>query len=48
MFDALINGTDLQKGLFVTLFGMLGVFAVLILFYMVIKLFTGSFFKTEK
>jgi len=48
MFDALINGTDLEKGIFVTVFGMLGVFAVLILFYLIIKLFSGSFIKKAK
>lgn len=45
MFDSLINGTDFEKGIFVTVFGVLGVFAVLILFYLIIKLFSGSFFK---
>jgi Na+-transporting methylmalonyl-CoA/oxaloacetate decarboxylase gamma subunit len=40
MFNALINGSDFGKGLFVTLVGMLGVFFVLIVFYLLIKLFS--------
>ncbi|HOQ08438.1 MAG TPA: OadG family protein [Clostridiales bacterium] len=47
MFDALINGTDLEKGIFVTVFGMLGVFAVLILFYLIIRIFSGSLFRKK-
>lgn len=43
MFDALINGSDVGKGLFVTLGGMLGVFIVLILFYLIIRLFSKLF-----
>jgi len=43
MLDSLINGSDIEKGLFVTLFGMLGVFLVLILFYVIIKLFSETF-----
>ncbi len=43
MFDSLINGTVMEMGLFVTIVGMLGVFIVLILFYIVIKLFTVLF-----
>lgn len=49
--DSLINGTDFEKGLFVTLVGMIGVFVVLILFYLIIRLFSGSFIRkgnTEK
>ena len=48
MLDFLINGTDIQKGLFVTLVGMIGVFSVLRLFYLIIKLFSGAFFNTGK
>jgi Na+-transporting methylmalonyl-CoA/oxaloacetate decarboxylase gamma subunit len=40
MFDSLMNGSDLEKGLFVTLVGILGVFLVLILFYLVIRIVT--------
>lgn len=43
MFDTLINGTDFGKGLFVTLIGMLGVFFVLIVFYLVIRIFSKVF-----
>jgi Na+-transporting methylmalonyl-CoA/oxaloacetate decarboxylase gamma subunit len=43
MLDSLINGTDIQKGIFVTIVGMLGVFIVLILFYLIIKLFSQTF-----
>lgn len=48
MLDSLINGTDFEKGLFVTLVGMIGVFVVLILFYLIIRLFSGSFIKKGK
>lgn len=49
MLDYLINGTDLEKGLFVTVVGILGVFLVLILFYLVIRLFTRFFpYKSEE
>ena len=51
MLDSLINGTDFEKGLFVTLVGMIGVFVVLILFYLIIRLFSGHLLekaKTEK
>lgn len=37
MLEALINGSNLEKGLFVTLVGMLGVFIVLTLFYLIIR-----------
>ncbi len=43
MMDYLINGNDIQKTLFVTLIGMLGVFIVLILFYFIIRLFSETF-----
>ena len=38
MIDKLINGPDISKGIVVTLFGMSGVFLVLILFYFLIIL----------
>lgn len=40
MFESLINGTNMEKGIVVTIFGLLGVFAVLILFYLMIRLLT--------
>jgi|GEM_PF-593327 len=43
MLDSLINGSNIEKGLFVTIAGMLGVFLVLILFYLIIKLFSETF-----
>lgn len=36
----LMNGTKLEQGIFVTIFGMFGVFLVLILFYFIIRLLT--------
>ena len=49
MLDSLMNGSDLEKGLFVTAVGILGVFIVLILFYLVISLFTRFFpYKSEE
>ncbi|NLV36869.1 MAG: OadG family protein [Clostridiaceae bacterium] len=49
MLDLLIKGSDFEKGLFVTLVGILGVFLVLILFYLVIRVFTRFFpYKSEE
>jgi Na+-transporting methylmalonyl-CoA/oxaloacetate decarboxylase gamma subunit len=49
MLESLINGTVIEKGLFVTLVGMLGVFFVLILFYVVIRGFSKLFpYKPEE
>ncbi len=49
MLDSLINGTNIEKGLFVTIVGMLGVFIVLILFYLVIRGFSKLFpYKPEE
>jgi Na+-transporting methylmalonyl-CoA/oxaloacetate decarboxylase gamma subunit len=49
MLDTLINGTNIEKGLFVTLVGMAGVFIVLILFYLVIRVFSRLFpYKPEE
>ncbi len=49
MLDSLINGSDMQKGLFVSVVGILGVFLVLILFYLFIRLLNKLFpYKTEK
>ncbi len=49
MLESLINGSNMEKGLFVTLIGMLGVFFVLILFYFVIKGFQKLFpYKPEE
>lgn len=39
----LINGSDIQKGIVVTIGGMLGVFLVLILFYLAIAAMTRLF-----
>lgn len=48
MFQNLINGTKMGQGIFVTIFGMLGVFLVLILFFFMIKLLTKLFpYKQE-
>jgi len=38
--ENLVNGSNIGKGIFVTIFGMLGVFIVLILFYFMIRLLT--------
>ncbi len=38
MIQELINGSKIEQGMLVMIFGMLGVFSVLILFYCVIKL----------
>lgn len=49
MFDSLINGSNIGKGLFVTFGGMSGVFIVLIIFYFIIRLFTKLFpYKPEE
>lgn len=40
MIESLINGSNMEKGIIVTIFGMLGVFVVLILFYLMIWLLT--------
>ncbi len=49
MFSALMNGSDFGKGIIVTLIGMLGVFFVLIVFYLLIRLFTKVFpYKPEE
>lgn len=49
MLESLINGTLIEKGLFVTLVGMAGVFIVLILFYFVIRGFSKLFpYKPEE
>lgn len=43
MLENLINGTVFQKSLFVMIFGIVGVFFVLILFYIMIRLVTKLF-----
>lgn len=43
MINSLMNGSDFGKGIIVTLVGMLGVFFVLIVFYLLIRLFTKAF-----
>lgn len=49
MFNALMNGSDFGKAIIVTLIGMLGVFFVLIVFYLLIRLFTKVFpYKPEE
>jgi len=49
MIQNLINGTNLEKGIFVTIFGMLGVFLVLILFYFMIRILTKLLpYKSEQ
>lgn len=49
MLETLINGSNIDKGLFVTLVGMLGVFFVLILFYVIIRIFSKVFpYKPEE
>ena len=50
MLDNLINGTDLQKGLFIMIFGLIGVFLVLVIFFIMIKLMSRLFphNKTEE
>ncbi len=49
MFESLINGSDLQKGLFVSVVGIMGVFLVLILFYLFIKVLSKMFpYKPEE
>jgi hypothetical protein len=48
MLKFLINGSDFEKGLFVTLVSMVGVFVVLVVFYLVIRLFIKVFpYKAE-
>jgi Na+-transporting methylmalonyl-CoA/oxaloacetate decarboxylase gamma subunit len=48
MPDFLINGSTFQKGLLVTLVGMVGVFTVLVVFYLIIRLFIKVFpYKAE-
>lgn len=45
----LINGTKMEQGIFVTIFGMFGVFLVLILFFFLIRLLTKLFpYKQEE
>jgi Na+-transporting methylmalonyl-CoA/oxaloacetate decarboxylase gamma subunit len=47
-FQQLIDGTPIEKGVFVMICGMLGVFLVLILFYLLIRLLTRIFpYKIE-
>lgn len=41
--DGLINATDFQKSLFITAAGLLGVFAVLIVFFVLIKVIAKLF-----
>jgi len=48
MFEYLINGTNLQKALFVMLAGILGVFAVLILFFILIIVLVRVFPEKEE
>ena len=49
MLETFINGSIIEKGLFVTVVGILGVFVVLILFYLVIRLFSKLFpYKPEE
>lgn len=46
--ESLINGSNFEKGLLVTLVGMIGVFAVQVIFYLLIKLFVKVFpYKAE-
>lgn len=42
-FERLINGTRIGPGIVVTIAGMAGVFLVLILFYLIIRLLTKLF-----
>ncbi|MGI6669727.1 MAG: OadG family protein [Acetivibrionales bacterium] len=37
MLESLYNGSDIAKGLLVTVIGMTGVFTVLVIFYLLIK-----------
>ena len=47
--EALMNGSNIEKGLLVTLGGMLGVFTVLIVFFFIIKLLIKVFpYKPEE
>ena len=49
MIESLINGSNMGKGIFVTIFGMLGVFVVLIIFYFMIGLLTKLMpYKSEE
>lgn len=49
MIQSLINGTNFEKGIVVTIFGMLGVFVVLIVFYFMIRLLTKILpYKSEE
>jgi Na+-transporting methylmalonyl-CoA/oxaloacetate decarboxylase gamma subunit len=41
--NSLINGTNIQKGVIVTIGGMFGVFVVLILFYFTIRILNRLF-----
>ncbi|NSW91936.1 MAG: OadG family protein [Firmicutes bacterium] len=43
MFEYFVNGTNLQKSLFLMIIGMAGVFAVLILIFVLIKLLIKMF-----
>jgi len=48
MLENLINGTAFQKGVFVMIFGMVGVFFVLVLFFFMIKVIIKLFPYKEK
>lgn len=49
LIQDLINGTKIEHGIFVTIFGMTGVFIVLIIFFFLIKLLTKIFpYKQEE
>ncbi|MGI6776829.1 MAG: OadG-related small transporter subunit [Acetivibrionales bacterium] len=43
MLENFVNGTTFQKGIFVMIFGIIGVFIVLILFFLMIKVITRLF-----
>jgi Na+-transporting methylmalonyl-CoA/oxaloacetate decarboxylase gamma subunit len=43
MLESLYNGSDIAKGLLVTVIGMTGVFTVLVIFYLLIKVFAKVF-----
>lgn len=48
MLEYLNNGSDFEKGILVTIVGMIGVFTVLVIFYLIIKLFVKVFpYKAE-
>jgi Na+-transporting methylmalonyl-CoA/oxaloacetate decarboxylase gamma subunit len=49
LIQNLMNGTKMQHGIFVTIFGMAGVFVVLIIFFFLIRLLTKIFpYKQEE